>query len=85
MPPLTRKPTALRTRVPVAVIACLASLGITFVDVSVEAVGINCLITAELALDVVAIAGGRSAVLLFADLLGFFLPGNYNQVECTYS
>ena len=72
MPPSAGKLTALLTRVPDAINACLASLGVTFVHVSVAAVAVDFLIAAELALDVVAIAaGGRLARVLFADLLGF--------------
>jgi len=60
--PRTLKLTAPYTRVPDAVNACSASLGVTFVDVSIAAVAIDSLITAELALDVVAkAAGGRRA------------------------
>ena len=64
MPPSTARLTAPLTRGPEAVIACVASLGITFEDVSVEAVGIDFLITAEPALHAVAIATGRYAALL---------------------
>lgn len=62
MPPSTLKLVAPHTRVPDAVNACSACLGVTFVYESIAAGTINFLIAAELALDVVAItAGGRSA------------------------
>ena len=47
---------------------------------------IDSFITAELALDVVAVAAGRRfARVLLADLLAFFCLEVINQVECTYS
>jgi hypothetical protein len=72
VPPSTCKLTAPLTRNPVAEIACMANLGVTFVDVCVEAVGTDCFITAELSQDVDAWAAGQYAQVLIADLLGFF-------------
>ena len=80
--PRTLKLTAPHTRVPDAINACSASFGVTFIDVSIAAVAIDSLITAELALDVVAkAAGGRPAFVLFAELFVWKLRSGRMHIQ----